>query len=634
MVRCWFWFFVAVVCVVGSACKKATDVGDRKAVLPQTSMQLSNASKTDAVVAADSVAAFPQSIPGLARDAHDVTLDAEVANVDPNVDGWTSEAFNDQALAQLKKLAKWIEGANGPLPKVFADSLVFSKLRPTSLATVYDESGIRVQSWRQGEQELAAATREHLKLPEVEEELRKLLPVNEDVHAELKIIGIDVPENPAGETVTRVRCHLAGANANSRYQQNAAWKVTWQDAADTNSEPMISAIELAEFEEIRAAGNQLFADQTSAVFRGEPCFQQQLNRSLDYWRDRLDWRFGWLVVGAHGLAVGDANGDGLEDVYVADTGGVPNRLLLQQPDGTVRDAAAEMGVNVVEPTQAALFVDLDNDGDQDLLASVARFVLIFENDGNGRFVPHPIQQSTSMLRSLAAIDYDNDGLLDVYACGYSLRNPGDAVGLGRPLPYHDANNGAPSFLLRNTGGFRFANVTSEVGLDANNSRFSYAAAWEDFDNDGDPDLYVANDFGRNNLYRNDGGRFTDIAAEAGVEDIAAGMSVSWGDYNRDGLPDIYVGNMFSSAGNRIAYQRQFRHDIDEETLAMYQRHARGNSLFQNLGDGTFRDVSQETGVTEARWAWSSNFADINNDGWQDVLIGNGMVTGTDDSGDL
>ena len=67
---------------------------------------------------------------------------------------------------------------------------------------------------------------------------------------------------------------------------------------------------------------------------------------------------------------------------------------------------------------------------------------------------------------------------------------------------------------------------------------------------------------------------------------------------------------------------------------MYQRHARGNSLFENVGDGTFRDVSQSARVTEGRWAWGSNFVDINNDGWQDLVVGNGMMTGTDDAKDL
>ena len=160
----------------------------------------------------------------------------------------------------------------------------------------------------------------------------------------------------------------------------------------------------------------------------------------------------------------------------------------------------------------------------------------------------------------------------------------------------------------------------------NNRRFSYASAWEDYDNDGDLDLYVANDFGRNNLYRNDGGKFKDVAPTAGVEDLSAGMSVTWTDYNNDGWMDIYVSNMFSSAGNRIAFQREFQSDADGSTKGLFQRHARGNTLFENAKDGTFRDVSLEANVTLGRWAWGSRFVDINNDGWQDILVANGFLT--------
>ncbi len=145
-------------------------------------------------------------------------------------------------------------------------------------------------------------------------------------------------------------------------------------------------------------------------------------------------------------------------------------------------------------------------------------------------------------------------------------------GEGAPLPYHDANNGFKNRLLQNNGSLQFEDVTDDVGLDTNNRRYTLSAAWDDFDNDGDQDLYVANDFGRNNLFRNDNGRFVDIAAIAGVEDISAGMSVTWGDYNSDGQMDIYVSNMFSSAGNRVTYQRQFRVADDKATLADFQRH--------------------------------------------------------------
>ena len=91
--------------------------------------------------------------------------------------------------------------------------------------------------------------------------------------------------------------------------------------------------------------------------------------------------------------------------------------------------------------------------------------------------------------------------------------------------------------------------------------------------------------------------------------------------------------MFSSAGNRIAFQRHFRENEDKDTREQIQRHARGNSLFRNKGDGTFSDVSVESGVTMGRWAWGSLFTDINNDGLEDLYVVNGFYT-TEDTGDL
>jgi len=91
-----------------------------------------------------------------------------------------------------------------------------------------------------------------------------------------------------------------------------------------------------------------------------------------------------------------------------------------------------------------------------------------------------------------------------------------------------------------------------------------------------------------------------------------------------------LGNMFSAAGNRIAFQRNFNPGAQEETKENLQRSARGNSLFENAGDGTFRDVSESTGVTMGRWSWASVFADINNDGWEDLLVSNGYLTRTKD----
>src|SRR5262249_36412123 len=127
---------------------------------------------------------------------------------------------------------------------------------------------------------------------------------------------------------------------------------------------------------------------------------------------------------------------------------------------------------------------------------------------------------TSDLISLAAADYDGDGLVDLYACTYHASSE-DANHFALPAPYHDANNGGANILLRNKGSWQFEDVTQSSGMDHNNHRFSFAASWEDYDNDGDPDLFVANDFGRKNLYRNDGGHFTDVADTIGIQDVRA-----------------------------------------------------------------------------------------------------------------
>lgn len=151
--------------------------------------------------------------------------------------------------------------------------------------------------------------------------------------------------------------------------------------------------------------------------------------------------------------------------------------------------------------------------------------------------------------------------------------------------------------------------------------------------DGDQDLYVANDYGRNYLYRNDADeslpgsrRFVDATESLGLADTGFGMSASWGDVNRDGMPDLYIGNMYSSAGNRVTSQRDFQANAADEKKQIYRRMAQGNSLFVQNSQAKFKDVSSAAAVRMGRWAWSSVFSDINNDGWQDLLVANGYIT--------
>ena len=119
----------------------------------------------------------------------------------------------------------------------------------------------------------------------------------------------------------------------------------------------------------------------------------------------------------------------------------------------------------------------------------------------------------------------------------------------------------------------------------------------------------------------------DVAAAAGVEDISAGMGVSFADYDNDGWMDLYVSNMFSSAGGRISYQRNFREHAGTAHVDQYQRHARGNTLFRNEGDGSFTDVSDEAGVRDGQWGWGAAFMDYDNDGRLDLYAVNGFISG-------
>ena len=97
--------------------------------------------------------------------------------------------------------------------------------------------------------------------------------------------------------------------------------------------------------------------------------------------------------------------------------------------------------------------------------------------------------------------------------------------------------------------------------------------------------------------------------------------------------DAYVGNMWSSAGNRITFQQHFKPDVPREIKERYQRLARGNTLLRNLGNGKFVDESSQAGVEMGRWSWGSQFVDVNNDGWEDLVVSNGYIT-TEDTGDL
>ena len=570
--------------------------------------------------------------PGDLRQRAPQELRAKLERLDPAADGWSGEALQARARERLEALgAIWSAGATAEALAPLLDvGFACPWLRPANLEPVHEQGVFRVLRVPEGSDPRPAGAQELAGAEGLARALSQLaLPFDGQREARFEIVGA----REEGEGLeTTVRFTGVGASGEGSVQVNAVWECRWGPGTGTDPSAAagtmaLRAIAVERYEEVHAAAT-LFSDCSEAAFGAGAVWREQLLPSLGYWRARLDAGLGLSFLGHQGLALGDVDGDELEDVYVCQPGGLPNLLFVRDEDGGAHEVGAAAGLDFLDVTASALLVDLDGDGDRDLAAAVADEILLLANDGAGRF-QLAAAHAAPMTMSLSAADFDRDGDLDLYACRY-VSPYGDE---NAPVPYHDANNGQRNVLLRNEGGLRFADATAACGLDVNNRRFSFAAAWEDFDDDGDQDLYVSNDFGRNNLYRNDGPsrdgagwRFTDVAAAAGVDDVAAGMGVTWGDYDRDGRVDLYVSNMFSRAGSRVTVQRAFRPGDDRTTLAHYRRHARGNTLFWNAGGGRFEDVTLEAGVEMGRWAWGAIFVDLDLDGWLDLFVPNGFAT--------
>jgi hypothetical protein len=567
---------------------------------------------------------------------------------DPARDGWASEVFAAKAGERLKAAARWIldpDGAAAPDPAALAAAdFASGSLRPERLERAFEDGGIVVERAAPvpGAGEPPRAHRGPGGLREALRALAAPFRGAAGARCDFKVVGV---ERTAGGTMTRQYLALSGRAAEGFLEENSTWEARWSEGP--GGEPALLSIEVSAFERVRRVSpGPIYADVTESVLGRNISYGEQLLRGLNHWAERTqDDRF-LSLLGAPGLAAGDVNGDGLDDLYLCQEGGLPNRLFLQEADGGARDSSGGSGADWLESTRSALLADLDGDGDQDLAAAVFGALVLAAGDGRGRFEPKEVLPTTHDTMSLAAADADLDGDLDIYVCAYKqddlTRDAGVlSIGAGAGFIYHDAENGAPNLLFRNdireAGSWAFRDVTVESGLDADNRRFSFAAAWEDFDDDGDQDLYVANDFGRSVLYRNDtprGGpaRFLQVAAAAGVENNASGMGVTWADYDRDGRMDVHVSNMFSAAGSRVTAQGLFKPDAADDVRARLRHFAEGDTLLRNAG-GAFEDVTGAAGIAMARWAWSSNFTDMNNDGWEDLVVANGYIT-TEDPGDL
>jgi enediyne biosynthesis protein E4 len=378
-----------------------------------------------------------------------------------------------------------------------------------------------------------------------------------------------------------------------------------------------------------------------------------------------------LAQGA-GVCLGDVDGDGRTDVFLARTEG-PNALYRNLGGWRFEDVTARAGVAAEgRYSTGCVLVDADGDGDLDLiLAALGGPNALFLNDGTGRFTEQGADAgltSAAGSTTIAAADVDGDGDLDLYVANYKAYTTLDRMSpqerafdqvvrqLGpRRFEVRDryradyklvdredlggislVQRADPDFFYRNDGHGRFrrepiarnAHFLDEQGRPLTEERedFGLAAMFADLNGDGAPELYVANDFeDPDQLWLNDGhGNFRLAPWYAMRSTSNSGMAVDVGDVNRDGHPDLFEVDMLSQDTRRLKTQVPTHTALPKrpgegETRLQMQR----NTLQLNRGDGTFAEIARFAGVGASGWSWSTLFLDVDLDGWEDILIGSG-----------
>ena len=338
-----------------------------------------------------------------------------------------------------------------------------------------------------------------------------------------------------------------------------------------------------------------------AVFRSAEQVPRFLNRAPELGLDTFDL--------AGGAIVDDFDGDDLLDIFVSTYDPTQGPHFFRNDGrGGFEDRTKEANLDGLLGGFNLVHADYDNDGDADVLVLRGAWLgangnvpnSLLRNDGHGRFVDVTFAAGLGQVhyptQTGAWADYDNDGDLDLYV--------GNEAG---------RSTRSPSQLFRNEGDGTFVDVAAAAGV--TNDRFAKSVVWGDYDDDGDPDLYVSNLGEPNRLYRNEGdGTFIDVAGELGVGRPSMSFAAWFWDYDNDGDLDIHVTAYEWSGGGLDAVVRSalgLPHGV--ETTALYR----------NDGHGGFKNVGAESGFDPVTLPMGANFGDLDNDGWLDVYLGTG-----------
>jgi hypothetical protein len=313
------------------------------------------------------------------------------------------------------------------------------------------------------------------------------------------------------------------------------------------------------------------------------------------------------------VSVTDFDGDGHPDLYFTNSRfGAPNALYRNRGDGTFEDVAVKVGLADLNMpgegvSMGAVWGDMDNDGHEDVLIYRYGKLALYRNVDGTRF--EDITKQAGLERWMNSnnaiwLDYDRDGLLDLFVTAY-FRDV-DLWHLTTTRIMHNsfefATNGGKNLLFHNTGGGKFEDVTDRMGMGS--TRWTMASASADFNGDGWPDVYVANDYGPEELYLNEQGKRFRLSTAGLESESKSGMSVTLGDAFNRGRLDAFVTN------------------ISERGYLFQNNNLRMNEM---QGAGKFRNVA-EGAIADAGWAWGAQFGDFNNDGANELFVANGFIS--------
>ena len=326
-----------------------------------------------------------------------------------------------------------------------------------------------------------------------------------------------------------------------------------------------------------------------------------------------------------GVAWGDFDNDGLDDLFVVSGGGpmdapasqlAPSVLYRNLGDGRFEKVQDFPDLRI--HGMSAAWADYNNDGWLDLVVTGYDAILLFRNDHGHLVRDKSFPSPKGFWAGASWGDYNRDGYLDLYICGYVQYKPrgsNDAASstqFGQDVPFTlnpASYEPERNLLFRNNGNGTFTEVSKELGV-ANPEGRSLVALWHDFNGDGWPDLYVANDISENKLYINHHGKFVDAGKDAWVEEYRGSMGLAAGDFDRDGDDDLFISHWIAQGD------------------ALYQSLLSEQKGMENGTQLHFTDVAATNGIgypSMQKIGWGTSFVDFDSDGWPDLMVANGST---------